>query len=153
MELTWASALATVAYLVGFAVFVGIAAVARASAKENIKEAGFAFSTAAIAICWIFRGFGVSRSVFSGEFFSAGYWSWLTIWTFEPTFAGLHAFMGIGASCVGFLIGYAITVSLTLWNVPALGHSRSQMRWNVALFFAVLGLDYAWLVKIPPLFF
>ncbi|MFZ3232141.1 MAG: hypothetical protein WA194_01130 [Patescibacteria group bacterium] len=153
MGIGWGEVVAGSAYVALLAVAVLVAGVAYGSARSNIKEAGSAFASAAFAIFWAFKGYPLCHAVISGDAFSAAYWSWFANRTFDFSWGGFAAFFGIVGSCMAFAVGYAVIVSLTVWNVPTLGRSRSELKINAALFIAVLGLDYAWWSKAPGLLF
>lgn len=153
MGIGWVEVVAGSAYVALLAVAILAAGIAYGSARGNIKEAGTAFGAVALAIFWTFKGYPLSHAVISGDFFSVGYWSWFADRAFDFSWGGFLNFLGIVGSCFVFAIGYSILVSMTVWNVPTLGRSREALKVNVALFVAVLGLDYAWLTRIPNLLF
>lgn len=153
MGIGWVEVVAGSAYAALLVVAILAAGIAYGSARGNIKEAGSAFAAAAIAIFWTFKGYPLCHAVVSGDLFSAEYWSWFANRTFDFSWNGFAALLGIVGSCFAYVIGYSVLVAMTIWNVPTLGRSRDALKINVALFIAVLGLDYAWLARVPNLLF
>lgn len=153
MGIGWLEIATFCAYVPMLVISVLLAGVAYDSARIDFKKAGKAFLAFAFAIFWAFKGYSLTKAVFSGDIFAVEYWSWFVGRSFDFSLDGLANFCGITGSCLAFVVGYAIIVALTIWNVPTLGRSRSELKINAALFVAVLGLDYAWLDKAPGLLF
>lgn len=153
MDIGWVEVVAAFAYIALLVVVLLAAGIAYGSARGNIKEAGSAFATAAYAIFWTFKGYALCHAVVSGDLFVADYWAWFVDRTFDFSWEGFLVFLGIVGSCFAFAIGYSLLVSLTVWNVPTLGRSRSELNANIALFIAVLGIDYVWWTRVPGLLF
>lgn len=153
LDIAWSSVFAGVAFFVLFVVALAAAAITYESAKSDIKLAGWAFNAAAFAIFWTFCGYGILRSLFSGEMLGPAYWSWFEGRTWEWSASGVGIFFGIFGSCLLFVFVYSVLVSLTLWNFPKIGRTRTERRISWAAFLSLLALDYGWLCRVPAWLF
>lgn len=111
------------------------------------------FKAGAFAIFWTFCGYGIFRSLFSGEAFGSAYWSWFEGRVWDWSASGAWNLLGILVSSALFVFGYSVLVALTLCGIPSIGHSQEKRRRRWAVFLPLLALDYGWLRLMPAMLF